>query len=146
MMEISCGFVILNNDNTVLIAHPTNDFMGQGIWTFPKGCIERGETHIDCAFREVYEETNLKLNKLDGEIKHLCSSKSDYREVILYLFKSNINLKKRKIRCNSFVTNGYYENNPIPEMDEYKWLSPKESLNYLSIREQIIVEKHILNT
>jgi len=32
-------------------------------WGFPKGRRERNETNMQCAFREVYEETGLKINK-----------------------------------------------------------------------------------
>ena len=37
-----------------------------GYWGFPKGHAEKGEEHIDAAFRELKEETNLELvNLLD---------------------------------------------------------------------------------
>jgi 8-oxo-dGTP diphosphatase len=31
-----------------------------GDWSFPKGKLEPGEQHLDCALREVYEETGYK--------------------------------------------------------------------------------------
>lgn len=31
--------------------------------SLPKGHIEQGETHVDCAIRECFEETNCKLTK-----------------------------------------------------------------------------------
>tara|TARA_Y100000389_G_C17448674_1_gene513252 strand:- start:1078 stop:1536 length:459 start_codon:yes stop_codon:yes gene_type:complete len=33
-----------------------------GKWGFPKGHIERGETSINCAIRECYEETGIQVN------------------------------------------------------------------------------------
>jgi len=31
-----------------------------GDWTFPKGKLEAGESHVECALREVEEETGLR--------------------------------------------------------------------------------------
>ena len=30
-------------------------------WSFPKGKVEQGETEINCAFREVFEETGISF-------------------------------------------------------------------------------------
>ena len=38
----------------------------QGIYGFPKGHTEPGETEIETALREVYEETNLKIELIGG--------------------------------------------------------------------------------
>jgi len=44
-----------------------------GVWTFPKGLVERGEKPEDAAVREVEEETGIKgevLQKI-GEIEYI---------------------------------------------------------------------------
>lgn len=38
-------------------------------WGFPKGHVERGETDIDTAKREVLEETGLNINIVDGFVE-----------------------------------------------------------------------------
>lgn len=38
---------------------------GKEVWSLPKGHIEKGETHIDTAIRECFEETNVSLNPID---------------------------------------------------------------------------------
>ena len=38
-----------------------------GYWGFPKGHAEKGEKHIEAAFRELKEETNLELVNLLNE-------------------------------------------------------------------------------
>ena len=35
-----------------------------GDWSFPKGKVEAGESEISCAFREVLEETNIKIKNI----------------------------------------------------------------------------------
>ena len=135
-MEISCGFLIQNTDGKILITHPTNDFCGYGIWTLPKGLIEENETFLECALREVYEETNLKLTDLQGEISYLGNSIRNNREVVLFHFKASEDLSLKKIRCNSIVEGeDFYEN------DEFKWVSILECYGYLSLREQNMISK-----
>lgn len=61
----SAGLLILYN-NTILLEHPT----GQpwfGSYSIPKGHIEKGETIMDAAIRETYEEVGLNFNKEDIE-------------------------------------------------------------------------------
>ena len=139
-MVVSCGFIIENVDGKILIAHPTGDINGLGIWTFPKGQKEIGETDLECAYREVYEETNLKLEKINGEVSFFGNSIRNNREVILYHFKSNEDLTKKNIKCNSLV-----EYLDIYEMDDYKWVSIEESLNYLGMREQNMIENEFMS-
>ena len=144
-MVISCGFLIQNIDGKVLIVHPTNDFCGEGIWCFPKGELEFGESHLDCALREVYEETNIKLNELKGEISYLGDSLrtntfGKIRKVILYHFKSNEDLSLCDIKCNSLVDGeDFYEN------DDFKWVTITDSLKYLSVREQNMIIENFKN-
>lgn len=50
-----------------------------GHWSFPKGHVEKGETEIDTALREVKEETNVSVNLIDG-----------FKESVYYFPKPNI--------------------------------------------------------
>ena len=55
--EQSCGAVVINREDGetryLLIANPS------GIWGFPKGHMEAGETERETALREIKEETRL---------------------------------------------------------------------------------------
>ena len=53
--------VIVKCDNKVLLCKRNNFGSLPGEWSIPGGGIEKNETPIDCAFREFYEETDLKL-------------------------------------------------------------------------------------
>jgi 8-oxo-dGTP pyrophosphatase MutT (NUDIX family) len=144
-MVISCGFVIINTNNKILICHPTNDFSGYGIWDLPKGRIDDGETELECALREVYEETNLNLKEIKGDTSFLSRTERNGRKYVLYVFRALEDLSKYEIKCNSLV-DGDYESweTPYYEIDEYKWVSVYDSLNYLCEREQTIIEKKFI--
>lgn len=38
-----------------------------GKWSFPKGHREKGESAIECAKRELYEETGIKINDFENK-------------------------------------------------------------------------------
>jgi len=51
--------------NSILIVQSRGN-----LWGIPKGTVENGESYIDCAFREVLEETGLNLltHKLESSV------------------------------------------------------------------------------
>lgn len=119
MKTLSCGVIVLNEFDQILIGHAT----GQTHWDLPKGTIEDNELPIECALRETYEEFNLSIPKeslIDLGEKHYNASKNLH----LYLW----NVKKADIYleqcdCKSlFNYNGYM----IPEIDNYKWIDISE--------------------
>ena len=60
--------MISNKDGRVLILLRTEDSITfPGCWSFPGGGADEGEDPFDCAAREVYEETSLKINPEDLE-------------------------------------------------------------------------------
>ena len=61
--EKSCG-AVLEKDGKVLMVHQNN-----GVFAFPKGHVEEGETEIETAKREILEETGIRA-KLD-ELKRI---------------------------------------------------------------------------
>jgi ADP-ribose pyrophosphatase YjhB (NUDIX family) len=52
------GVICLNSKNEVLLVKGKK----YQVWSFPKGHINRGETGLQCAMRELYEETSVKLD------------------------------------------------------------------------------------
>ena len=58
---ISAGCVVFltaEDTSKVLLIHPAGNF---GPWAFPKGRIDEGETKVQAAIREVWEETGVNV-------------------------------------------------------------------------------------
>ncbi len=50
----SAGGIVLNNDGEVLVVNQNGDS-----WSLPKGHVEKGETDLECAIREIREEAGV---------------------------------------------------------------------------------------
>ena len=122
--ETKCaGGIIYNDKNEVVIVNQNHDS-----WSLPKGHIDSGESSLEAALREIYEETGIKkptyiksLGKfkryrigLDGN-----DDLSELKTISIYLFKSNqINLQ------------------PIdPNNPEAIWVNVEEAYKLLSHKE-----------
>ncbi len=58
--RVGIGVIVLNNQNQILLGRRKNAH-GDGDWAPPGGHLEFGETPIQCAKRELLEETGLTL-------------------------------------------------------------------------------------
>ena len=83
--EFSAGGIVLKNRTVLLIKNPA------GVWTFPKGNIEKGEKPEETAVREIMEETGIrsKVEKYLGDINYWYSLKGTriFKTVKYYLMK-----------------------------------------------------------
>ena len=53
------GIILMNKDGLVLAARPTQSYR-EGTWQMPQGGIDKGETPLQAARRELWEETGVK--------------------------------------------------------------------------------------
>ena len=86
----SAGGIVLNSERKILVVNQTHDS-----WSLPKGHIDPGETPLEAAKREIYEESGIKKLKyikdlgfferykigLDGQ-----DDKSELKRIHLFLF------------------------------------------------------------
>ncbi|KAG4065112.1 hypothetical protein HA402_007509 [Bradysia odoriphaga] len=58
----TCGAVLLSPGRTHVLLLQTR--CSEGLWGFPKGKLENDESPLQCAIREVYEETSVDIKTL----------------------------------------------------------------------------------
>ena len=107
-------------------------------WSLPKGKIDPGETAIEAAYREVYEETGIKrikFIKMLGEYSRYrngpngTEDKSEFKTIHVFMFRA----EKKKLK-------------PIdPHNPEAKWVSKKEALSMLTHSKDKECFKKVMN-
>ena len=81
--EKSCGCIIINKNKVLLIKQT------KGHWGFPKGHVEKNETEIETAIREVKEETNLDV-EIEANKRYTMEYVTDkvtLKKVVLFIAK-----------------------------------------------------------
>ena len=117
----SCGFVVykeINGKNYYLIIEATNGDIG-----FPKGHMEKDETELQTAVRELKEETNIEVLLIEGfryQIEYPLPNKKDTIKQSVYFLGKCIN---DKIICQE------------KEVIEAKFLTFEEALLALTFDE-----------
>lgn len=113
--EKSCGAVILHEDKFLVVKKRQED---GGHWDFPKGKIQAKETEQECAKREVYEETGLKIRMLPGfkaEIQYYPKAGVLKTVVFFLAFPEQAKVK--------YITG---------EITDHKWLPYEQALKQLT--------------
>ncbi len=87
--EKSCGAIVYRkfhgNTEILLIKH-----VNSGHWSFPKGHVESGETEVETAQREIFEETGIDVI-IDSSFREIVSyspKKGTQKIVVYFLAKA----------------------------------------------------------
>ncbi|GEM_PF-343490 len=114
--RLSCGVVIVNDDDELLLCRVT----GQGHWDLPKGGADPGETPLQAALRETYEETGLRLPPaaLLELGRYAYTARTD-----LHLYATHApQVDPRALVCHSHYVCAD-SGQRRPEMDAYGWFA-----------------------
>jgi mutator protein MutT len=94
VIMVVSGAIIFDKDNRILLQRRSDN----GLWGFPGGYMEIGETVEETARREVFEETGIKLNKME-----LFSIYSGPEYEVTYSNGDEVALVQIMFRCNDFT-------------------------------------------
>jgi len=88
MKKARCsGGIIFNDGKYLLVKHGNGNH-----WDFPKGHMEKNESEETAALREIYEETGLKVEIIEGfkeSISYIDNINMEDKTVIFFLCKAN---------------------------------------------------------
>ena len=108
----AAGGVVMRDGSEVLVVHrPKYDD-----WTFPKGKAEPGESHEECALRELEEETGFRC-RLGPKLPSTRYRDSRGRRKVVRWWRMTIEA-------------GEFE--PNREVDEIRWLLPEDAAALLT--------------
>jgi len=125
--EKSCGAIVFrtrqNEHEFLLIKHRKG-----GHWGFPKGHVEEKEAEHQTAIREVYEETGLEIELLDGfREEETYSPAAGIMKTVVYFLANSVSDDIRYI---------------LPEVDEHAWLPLQDALKCLWFDRQRALLQH----
>lgn len=121
--EMACGAIIyrLNKGKIEFLIVQQKS----GFWSLPKGHMEDGETEVATAYREVLEETGLKI-KFDEDFRYEISysPKKDVLKIVTFFIGEIIGgeIKPQKEEIKQILWLGYYESLNILTYDNVKVL------------------------
>lgn len=111
MIEVVVG-VIINADNQVLITKRKAQAFQGGLWEFPGGKVEQGETPFEALKRELQEEVGIDIQAMT----RLCSLQHDYPECA--------------VRLDTYCITDYI-GEPVPlEQQPMRWVAKSELADY----------------
>lgn len=116
----------------MLMLRRANEDKGGGNWDVPGGAIESGENPIDALKREIFEETNLKINSA-----HKLESK------LLKIPEEGVNSVMTFYKCKTdeftvlLKPATWKGSNGRPEHTEFKWISDKVELENMKMIDQL---------
>lgn len=114
--------VIKRNDGKILVIQRKDD---ADFWQSVTGGIEPNESPIECAYREVYEETGINCKQLKLVIKDLgLQFKYEIREQWLYRYKQGCKLNTENVFALRVPNSQKIKLCP-EEHTDYKWLKPR---------------------
>ena len=121
LLPVSCGTLVVDPQGRLLLGHVT----GTGRWDIPKGMQDEGESTLEAAVRELFEETGAAF----GPERFVDLGLFDYRpdkRLHLYRVASEGDYADlSQLACTSFFAH-HASGADTPEVDGYRWAARSE--------------------
>ena len=124
------GIVVLNKENKVFVAKRIDN--PKDFWQMPQGGVDPNESYLDAAFRELYEETNIKKIELIKEVEEFTTYELPDR-LLGIIWKGKFKGQKQKWFIMRFVGNedGINIKTKKPEFLDWKWVDINEITKFV---------------
>ena len=120
--EKSCGGIVFYKDKNNYDILILKFLYGKNtMWGFPKGHMEKDESEIQTALREIKEECGLDVDIFP-----------EFRESTEFIYKENTILQVVYFAAKTNYKSIRLQDFENEKVIDYKWLSCKEAMNYLS--------------
>lgn len=96
------GILTINKNNNIILVKQYRKPLEKMILEIPAGKLEKNESPVDCALRELKEETGYTANNIEQIVKFYTSP--GFADELIYLFKANdIHKGKTELDEDEFV-------------------------------------------
>jgi putative (di)nucleoside polyphosphate hydrolase len=120
-LPVSCGTLVVNPASQLLLCHVTHTAK----WDIPKGMQDPGESTLEAAMRELYEEAGIAFAPERFEDLGEFDYRPDKR-LHLYLVRAGTELASLgHLNCTSFFPH-QSSGKDTPEVDGYRWADRSE--------------------
>lgn len=116
MKEVHTVGTLIEYKGKILILHRLDNIPQGGTWGLPAGKVEKGESNIETAVREIFEETGLQVK--EEHLEYVMNFDWHFPEVTVYF-------PTYRLRLNE----SFDVKLEPKEHSEYKWITPKECYN-----------------
>ena len=129
-LRIGVGIVVLNKNNKIFVANRIDT--PKDFWQMPQGGVDPNESYLDAAYRELYEETNIKKIELIRVVEEFTVYELP-DHLLGIIWKGKFKGQKQKWFIMRFVGNEDEINikTKKPEFLDWKWVDINEITKFV---------------
>ena len=122
--RITCGIIIADKNNNILAGHPTGKKYDKECYDILKGCCDKGENDLECAIRELYEESGYIIKDKENIIDLGTVNYKRDKDIHLFLYRTDSMPNLKSLKCISYFETD--DGKSLPEMNGYKIIGKEE--------------------